>query len=154
MIVKEDLREFRKGLIFFMPYYRLPSCKSRCILKRATDFCSRNDVNLTLGYALQLVGREDADEIYDNSLKYFSYFRETLHSASQFGHNLYFVKRHYQEYLRQLYEDEAFDADNDLSAYYDGLMERLEELTCRGYYMENEEIICSGFRFKRWVYES
>ena len=99
VIVKEDLREFRKGLTFFMPYYRLPSCKSRCILKRAADFCSRNDVNLTLGYALQLVGREDADEIYDNSLKYFSYFRETLHSASQFGHNLYFVKRHYQEYL-------------------------------------------------------
>ena len=150
--VKKDLCECRKGLTFFMAY-DLPKCDRRSVLERADAYCRRQGMELTLGYALRLAGREDADEIYEHSTKFFSYFTETLHSASQFGHNLFYAREHYKDFLFRRESDPDYDSDNVLSDYYEGLWERLDELATTGTKMEFEEIIGSGFRYCRWVYE-
>lgn len=134
--------------------YDLPKCDRRSVLERANDYCRRQGVDLTLSYALYLVGREDADEIFDHSTKFFSYFAETMHSAAQFGHNYFYASQHYDEYLCRKEDDPDYDADNVLSEYFTSLLDRLNELRCSGIRMEFEEAICHGFRFRRWVYES
>lgn len=133
--------------------YNLPKFDHSSIMDRTAAYCRKRGIDLTLSYALYLTGMEDAEEIYLNSVKYYSYFSDTYWSYSQFSHNYYYAVRHYQEFRHTAASIGYCEQVQNISDYFCGLFERLTSLKRKGFVMQQEEAIGTGFHLRRWVYE-